>query len=37
MMVVDMVVALTVAGWIVLRTLGREAGRRGRRLSPILE
>jgi putative membrane protein len=36
MMVVDMLVALTFAGWIVARTLA-EAERRGRRLSPAVE
>jgi cytochrome c oxidase assembly factor CtaG len=35
MMVVDMLVALTAAGWIVLGAPGREAGRR--RLSPAVE
>ncbi len=35
MMVVDMLVALTAARWIVLGALGREAGRR--RLSPAVE
>jgi len=36
MMVVDMLVALTFAGWIVLNAMV-EAGRRGRRLSPAAE
>ena len=37
MMVMDMLVALTLAGWIVLGALGREAGRRSQRISPAVE
>jgi cytochrome c oxidase assembly factor CtaG len=37
MIVVDMLVALTLAGWIVVGALGREVGRRDRRLSPAMK
>jgi cytochrome c oxidase assembly factor CtaG len=37
MMVVDMLVALTLAGWVIFGALGREAGRRSQRLSPAVE